>query len=178
MKIRGEAPRHGPRLFSRRRENLVYGVLGGVWLSGAAWLVLHYAMRRAGEFGSTPHPLEAWVLKLHGAFAFAVLGVGGLLWVAHIVPMWLRGHRRPSGIVTAVAFALLALSGYLLYYSGDENLRAGVALAHWLLGLAALVPVLIHVLRGSDAKPSRAVAERRRAARRDAASARRGRRAR
>lgn len=146
MKSRADRLRRTPRLFSRRRELLVHGVLGGLWLSGALWLVLHYFLRRAGEFGAMPHPLEPWVLKLHGAFGFAALGIGGLLWAVHVVPMWLRGHRRPSGIVISALFALLALSGYLLYYAGNENLRTVVALVHWLLGVAALLPMLIHVL--------------------------------
>ena len=147
MKSRADRLRRTPRLFSRRRELLVHGVLAGLWLSGALWLVLHYFLRRAGEFGVLPHPLEPWVLKLHGAFAFATLGIGGLLWAVHIVPMWLRGHRRPSGIAITALFALLALSGYLLYYTGDEDLRAGIALLHWLAGLVALLPMLVHVLR-------------------------------
>ncbi len=147
MKPGHEWPRHSPRWFSRRREWLVYGVFGVLWISGATWLVLHYFLQRAGDFGPLPHPLEPWMLKLHGAFAFAALWIGGVLWAVHIVPAWRRGHRRGSGIATLVLFAILAVSGYLLYYGSGDTLRATVALAHWLIGLAVLGPLLVHVLR-------------------------------
>lgn len=147
MKADAQRVRLPPRLFSLPRVGLVYGVLGGLWISGVAWLLLHYFLQRAGDFGPIPHPLEAWTLKLHGALAFAALWTGGVLWAVHIVPAWRRGHRRSSGIVSVALFALLALSGYLLYYAGDDALRAVVALVHWLVGLGALAPVLVHVLR-------------------------------
>lgn len=163
MKIDAALLRRSPRLFSRRREMLVYGVLGGLWLSGAAWLVLHYFLQRSGEFGPQPNPLEPWALKLHGAFAFGALWIGGLLWAVHVVPAWQRGHRWASGIATVALFVILAVSGYLLYYASAESLRAGVTLLHWLLGLAAIVPLLIHVRRRKAAR-SRFVAGHRDAA--------------
>ena len=34
----------------------LYAAFGLLWLTGCAWLVLHYFFRTAGEFGPTPHP--------------------------------------------------------------------------------------------------------------------------
>ena len=63
--------------------------------------------------------------------------------------------RRPaSGITLAVLFAGLIVSGYLLYYVGDESWRARVALAHWLVGLALPLSLIAHMLnrrRGESA---------------------------
>jgi branched-subunit amino acid transport protein len=140
-----------------RREALVWTVLGVVWASGVAWLVVRYGLRARGEFGELPHPLEPWWMRVHGAAAMAALWLGGLLWAVHVLPAW-RAHRRISGIVLGVILATLAASGYLLYYLGDEGARSSVALVHWIVGLAVPLPFLVHALRrrgGVDAHATR-----------------------
>jgi len=132
---------------SPRRERLVYVVFGLLWASGVGWLAFHYFLRQSGEFGEMPNPLEPWWLRLHGAAAFAGLWLIGLLWAIHLVPAW-KARRRSSGIVLGVATALLVLSGYLIYYVGDEGARDAIVLAHWLVGLALPLPLLLHALRG------------------------------
>ena len=136
---------------SLRREALVYGVFGLLWISGVGWLVFHYFLRLASEFGEMPHPLEAWWLRLHGAGAFAGLWLIGLLWAIHLVPGW-KSRRRPSGVVLSALTAVLVLSGYLLYYAGGDRVHAVVALAHWLVGLALPLPLLLHGVRGRRAR--------------------------
>ncbi|HEY6985531.1 MAG TPA: hypothetical protein VH375_05580, partial [Rhodanobacteraceae bacterium] len=108
---------------------------------------LRYGFQRPGEFGPAPHPLQPWALRAHALFAFATLWLGGLLWVVHIAPNWRRGHRRLSGILITGALLLLVASGYLLYYVGDERWRPSVSTLHWALGVAAIVPFLVHLLR-------------------------------
>jgi len=134
---------------SRRREWIVHGIGGVLWLSGVAWIVLHHFLRRAGEFGEQPHPLEIWSLRLHGGAAFAALWLFGLLWPIHVLPAW-RARRRASGIVVAGVFIVLIASGWLLYYGSGDDTRAAVALVHWIIGLALLAPYLWHTLRGRD----------------------------
>jgi len=133
-------------LFPRRALETTYAILAATWLTGAVWLLLHHFMRRQGELGIVPHPLEPWTLKLHGASAFAALWLAGFLWSSHIIPAWRRMRRPASGITLAVLFAGLIVSGYLLYYVGDESWRARVALAHWLVGLALPLSLIAHVL--------------------------------
>ena len=43
---------------------IISGIL--LWLSGAAWLLLHYYGQVAGEFGPETNPLEPWFLRVHG----------------------------------------------------------------------------------------------------------------
>jgi hypothetical protein len=137
----------GRARLSPRREITVYVVLGVLWGSGIGWLVFHYFLRQAGEFGELPHPLEAWWLRLHGAAAFATLWLSGLLWAVHLVPAW-KSRRRASGIALAIVLTVLVPSGYLLYYAADDALRAATALLHWLIGAALPLALLPHVLRG------------------------------
>lgn len=112
-------------------------VSGGVlWLSGAAWLLLHYYGRVQGEFGVETNPLEPWFLRLHGLVLIpALLGFGGMM-VVHIPKGWKNRRQRLAGIVLTAVTGVLILSGYLLYYLGIEWLRDWTSVVHWMIGLA------------------------------------------
>lgn len=137
---------HRSVALSANHRRLIYGVGTGLWLSGGAWLIFHYFLVQNGEFGPTPHPLEPWWLKAHGAFAFAALWSFGLLWGIHIVNGWAVHRRRRSGGLLVGTLTWLVLSGYLLYYLSDERLRPIVSLLHWGVGLASLGLLGAHVL--------------------------------
>lgn len=115
----------------------LYGIGIGTWFTGVLWLVFHRFLTRNGEFGPTPHPLEPWWLRLHGAFAFAAIWIFGYLWSIHIEVAWPYQRRRLSGSVLVAILLWLTVSGYLLYYLGDDTLRAAASLSHWVLGLTA-----------------------------------------
>jgi hypothetical protein len=133
-----------PAQLSRPRRYSVYLVGAGLWLSGALWLVFHYSVRGTGEFGPPRHPLEPWWLEAHGAFAFASLWLLGLLWGVHMMAGWATGQRRWSGGFALAALGVLVLSGFLLYYLGDDTLRAAASLLHWSLGLASPLAFFAH----------------------------------
>jgi len=138
--------RRAAATLSQRRRRLVYALLIGLWTSGAVWLVLHTFFQHSGEFGPVAHPLTPVFLKIHAAFAMASLWIVGLVWGVHVMPAWRRGHRRSSGIVTIALFAVLAGSGYLLYYAGDDRVRELTSIVHWSLGLFAIAPFVLHAL--------------------------------
>lgn len=140
-------PRRTPAVLSSRRRRIVYVLLLGLWSSGAIWWVLHTFFQRSGEFGPVAHPLTPIVLMIHAAFAMASLAVLGLVWGVHVLPAWRRGHRRSTGILTIALFVVLAGTGYVLYYAGDETVRDLTSTIHWSLGLLAIVPFVVHALR-------------------------------
>ena len=143
--------RHDHRVrasLSRRQRAWIHAVLGTLWGSGAAWLVVHYFFPARGEFGATPGPAEPWLLALHGATAFAALWLCGWVWAVHVRPWWRNGHRRSSGVLLSAAIGLLIASGYLLYYASDDALRHAVAVVHWVVGLALGAITIVHVARG------------------------------
>lgn len=133
-----------PVRLALRRRRLVYGVGTGLWLSGVLWLVFHYFMRREGEFGPMPNPLEHWWLVAHGLFAFMALWLFGLLWGQHIAGAWRTGRSRISGWFLFGVLAVLIASGYLLYYAGGDETRSIVSPIHWIVGLALPLPFLVH----------------------------------
>jgi hypothetical protein len=140
-----------PRL-ARSRKITLYIIAAGTWATGALWLLFHYALMRETPFGPAPHPLEFWSRATHGAFAFAALWLFGMLWGTHVLEGWRTFRRRWTGSVMFGLFAWLVLSGYLLYYLGNEELLATTAILHWSIGLACPVPFLFHRFAGGKAK--------------------------
>jgi len=151
------APVRGPIRLSASRRAAVYVVFAATWLTGGLWLLFHYFLTSQGEFGPEPHPLEPSWLRLHGAAAFAALWTLGLLWGVHIVNAWQARRRRWSGGALFGVGAVLIVTGWLLYYAGDDGLRSVASIAHWGLGLAAPALFLFHrflARDGAGAKPA------------------------
>jgi hypothetical protein len=137
-----------PLRLSRQRRYFVYTVGWSLWLSGALWLLFHYALMSKGEFGDTPHPLEPWWLRLHAVFAFAALWSFGLVWGVHIVAGWHTRRQRISGGIAVAALGWMIVSGYLLYYLTDDHWRGISSVTHWGLGLAMPLMFVTHIVMG------------------------------
>ena len=131
---------------------------GALWLSGAAWLLLHYYGQVQGEFGSETNPLEPWLLRLHGLVLIPALLGFGSLFIVHIPKGWKEERQRPAAIALTSVFSILILSGYMLYYVGGDVLRSWTSLIHWAIGLGAPVIFIWHYL-GRTKKASRRKAE-------------------
>lgn len=139
---------------SRRHKLALYVVTAAIFLSGAVWTGLHWFARVEGEFGPAFHPAEPWLLKAHGAAAMAVLVVIGTLLPIHVKRGWLAGHNRLTGVGLLVFFGALTLTGYGLYYLGEESVRAFTSLAHIWLGLALPAILAWHVIHGHRLRKS------------------------
>ena len=139
--------RNGIRLGSVHRAWL-FGVFATAFATGTAWWVLHRWFQVNGEFGPAPHPAEHWLIRLHGAAAMLTLVLLGSLLPLHVKRAWLVRRNRPSGTVLVALNALLALTGYALYYAGGETIRALASNAHLALGLALPVLLLLHIAFG------------------------------
>jgi hypothetical protein len=139
------------RSLSPARLLSLYGTTGGLFLSGVLWLVLRLSR---GE-DSFAGPWEALSQKIHGGCAMVFLFVFGWILDVHVLANWgARRNRLTGGLVTG-SLALLALTGYGLYYFGGEGLRRATEWSHWVLGLLAAPLLLWHVLAGrSKAPPS------------------------
>ena len=117
-------------------------------LSGALWLLFHYFVRIPGEFGEKPHAIEPWLLVIHGLFAAAFLiGFGSVL-PGHVRRAWNGRRNRISGSVFFVLLSAVIVSGYALYYTGEDAARAILSALHWMIGLG--MPALMgwHIWRG------------------------------
>lgn len=119
----------------------------GVWLTGGLWLLFHYFLVKQGEFGPTANPLEPGGLSCTAPLRLPQSGIFGLLWGIHIAKLWPHKCRRWSGGILTGVFALLMVSGYLLYYVGDDRIRPLISAAHWVMGLACPIFFVWHRLR-------------------------------
>jgi hypothetical protein len=131
----------------------IYGVGLASALSGLVWLLLHNFFSVEGEFGPQPHPFERSAIVAHGAAAVAAAWVLGLIWMGHVRRGIAFGRKLPSGFGLVALVAFLMLSGWGLYYLGDESLRAWTATAHWVVGLGAVLLLLLHRKRHRAAPP-------------------------
>lgn len=133
---------------SRRHKGALYTVTAIVFLTGAIWAWLHYFARHESEFGPEFSPAEPWLIKAHGAAAMAILVALGTLLPIHVKRGWQAGKNRLTGVGLLAFFGLLTLTGYGLYYSGGESLRAWTSLAHIWFGLALPGVLAWHVING------------------------------
>jgi uncharacterized membrane protein len=120
-----------------------YATGGVVALSGIAWLYGRYAAEDALS--------RSWAsrcMETHGGAAMVLLVLLGSTVALHSPSGWRERKNRSSGVAVSLLTAVLVLTGFLLYYLGDERARAAASLVHWLLGLAAPLLVALHVWLG------------------------------
>ena len=118
--------------------------LGLLWLSGVAWLILHWFFARETEFGRAPHPWQPGILIVHGVLALVATFLFGWIAGSHVGFNWRRGLQRVSGVTLIVLLALLALTGLGSYYLTWDAARAANSFLHEAAGLLAIGPALVH----------------------------------
>lgn len=130
------------RLAASLRYSL-YFVGALAFASGVAWLGAH-------DFASSavPGKTEVNAMRIHGAAAMALLVLVGAAAALHSTTSWRQSKNRLTGAGLGATLLALALTGYLLYYDGDDSTRAAVSLLHWALGLALLPSLALHLLLG------------------------------
>jgi magnesium-transporting ATPase (P-type) len=143
-------PRPDSIRLKRLQRYVLYAVLALLFLSGVAWAYWNY-LRSPGDFEIS---VKAWAMKIHGAAAMAILVLIGMLLVGHVRFAWRACRNRANGSIFLSAFAVLAITGYGLYYAGGEGLRAWTSWTHLVVGLALPILLLIHIFQGRRTRPS------------------------
>jgi uncharacterized membrane protein len=135
--------RETPKAMSTALRRLIYAICTLLWLSGCAWLVLHFFFPVTTDFGPAPNPLEPWLLRIHGWVAVGGVFLFGWITSEHIGDRWRKPQNRVSGFSLVVFVSFLTLSGYGLYYTTDR-LHDTSAVVHEVLGTLAIVFALVH----------------------------------
>lgn len=134
----------------RSQRYFLYAVLALLFLSGVAWAYWNY-LRSPGDFETSA---KSWAMKIHGAAAMAILVMIGILLNGHVRFAWRARRNRSNGSIFLSAFAVLTITGYGLYYAGDESLRGWTSWIHLVVGLALPILLLIHIFLGRRTRPT------------------------
>jgi hypothetical protein len=121
-------------------RTLAYIVLGILSLSGIVWMIVEATTDNAGDF-------PALLSKIHGAAAMMALVLLGYL-VTHIRKGWKARKNRLSGATLLSVYLLLILSGYGLYYAGDDGFRRFISHWHAWIGVVMVALLPIHIVVG------------------------------
>ena len=141
--------RRGLQLSRRHRWSL-YGIGLALLISGLAWAWLH-RLDEAGNAGGPWREVKPWLMKVHGFAALGFVLLLGTLLSVHVRHSWHARRNRANGAFFLSAVSILTLTGYLLYYLGDEKHRALCSDVHFWLG--ATIPLLLiwHIWSGHRA---------------------------
>ena len=74
---------------------------------------------------------------------------------------WLLARNRVSGTLVIALLAALIVTGYALYYVVTDLTRGPVSIAHWVVGVALVPLLIVHVALGRRANDRRTRGERR-----------------
>lgn len=146
--MRTEQRKHDGMLMPSWMRRWVYLAASLCLLSGVLWLLFDTFVQHEGPFGPEQHPLQKQWLLLHGASAMLMLWVLGMVWLAHVKRGWSGVRNRVSGATVVTVLIVLALTGWGLYYLGDEDLRLWASRVHWLIGLMFAVALPLHIWLG------------------------------
>lgn len=129
------------------QRRLLYGALGILFLSGGLWALSHYA-------GVVPSFGEPTLMKIHGAAAMAALVLIGGLLPGHVAIGWTLQRNKWSGTGLLIVCGLLTVTGYLLYYLGDEAARGLSSYLHLALGIALPASLAAHLTANPSRQPA------------------------
>jgi len=130
------------------RHRATFYIVGTVLLvTGAAWARVQN-MDEAGQAGEGLRQLKRWLIELHGLSAVGFVFLLGTLIPGHVRNAWRAGKNRTSGVFILTVMSFLSLTGYALYYLGDEGWRRCFSGFHLWLGLASPLILFWHIRTG------------------------------
>jgi hypothetical protein len=138
---------------SQRHRRTLYAVSLAVLLSGLAWAVVH-RLDMAGRAGDGLRRWKPTMLQVHGLAGIGFVLLFGTLLPGHVRRAWHAKKNRPNGAFFLIAVSVLIITGYILYYVGDETWRERLSNTHLWLGLAAPVLLAWHIFCGRRATRS------------------------
>jgi len=115
--------------------------------TGGVWLTVHFLAWPSvslAKMEGLPSPWEHWLMQLHGAGVFLMLFLAGRVSVIHVKRGWRLERHRITGVTLVSALALLALSGYALFYLVSDDWRDALGLSHAAIGLMCALVLLWH----------------------------------
>jgi hypothetical protein len=132
--------------FSKTFKLIFFTTVIGLYLTGLiVWILDRWGKVDHG-FGPEPTAAQIWLLKSHSIVGLIFFVIFGYLIHSHIRPaLWVE-RKIKSGFSILGPTVLLMLTVPGLFYLTDDNQKHMVALIHTYVGLAILLPFLVHLL--------------------------------
>ena len=86
-------------------------------------------------------------MKIHGAAAMAILIILGSM-LLHVRRGLSLKRGRSLGLFLIFLFLFLTITGWFLYYLGDDHWRDIASIVHWAVGLGLPLILAVHILWG------------------------------
>jgi uncharacterized membrane protein len=117
-----------------------------VSLSGVAYLWMKYFLETDDPFAIVNHPLQPSMLDVHLFTAPLLIFCFGLMFESHIRRKLKAGSRvnRKSGLIAAITFAVMTLSGYLLQITAVAAVSRAALVLHLLSSGIFLSAYVVH----------------------------------
>lgn len=138
---------------SQRHRWTLYTVNLILFLSGALWAWIQH-LDEAGQASENIRRWKSRLLTVHGWSAMSFVLLLGTLLSGHVRRSWHARKNRKNGALLLTIIGSLTLSGYALYYMGDEHWRMAVSRVHLWLGIALPIFLILHIWFGRQATRS------------------------
>lgn len=115
-------------------------------LTGMGYLWTKYFVEPSDPFAVVNHPLQPWLLKAHILVSPFLLLAFGMILTRHV---WKHFQNRitwgrKSGILSALLFLPMVVTGYLIQSVTDQGWLEALAIAHIVAGCVFLVGLGAH----------------------------------
>jgi len=117
-------------------------------VTGIVLGLMRYVIPAADEFSAYPHPWWKYLVMMHVLATPAFFFFAGSIWWRHVVRHWKNRERRASGAAVVTFMAIVAASGYLLYFVGAETVVNITRATHTAGGIAVTLVYCHHAVMG------------------------------
>jgi hypothetical protein len=134
------------------QRRFIYFAIGGLTVSGFAWLILK-ALTPNSDYALPPyHESMQGLIKIHVAFGLVGLIALGMVCAVHIPTGWRLRRNRLTGIGNIVCWSLLIASGYLLWYASEGKVKLFSSWIHWGGGVFLPLVFMGHLIKSKRLK--------------------------
>lgn len=109
------------------------------------WVLARWFQVDAG-FGPQPREQRVWWLDGHSTISLWFLILFGAMYKPHVVRAWHAKRKLASGLSVVSPFIFLIATVPFLFYLRDEQAKSYVAIAHTYVGLALVIPFVVHLV--------------------------------
>jgi hypothetical protein len=110
-----------------------------------------HQLDESGQIGEGWRHLKQALMQAHGLTGMGFVLLLGTLLPGHVRRGWRANRNRTNGAFFLAGLSLLTLSGYALYYLGDEKWRLVASRFHLWYGLAVPLLFFWHIRSGRKA---------------------------